>query len=247
MHRGHQEVIRRYIKSNIFPLYERVDEGHRLPHIKAVIERSLMFADEWNEKNPDNQVDKFKCEIIASYHDVGLAYADRKLHEKKSAEILRSDNFLKQYFSDNEMTTMADAVEDHRASMQGVPRSPYGMIVSQADRDTSLDYLLYRTFAYRQNKPQYRNDFKLLYDDIYQHLSEKYSDDGYAMNKIWFKDKALDDFRSDVRHTLRDETLLTNRILRVVEQNDLTLAIRYRRSVTLNVQDNNKDVIKEKE
>jgi hypothetical protein len=67
------------------------------------------------------------------------------------------------------------------------------------------------------------------------------------MNKIWFKDKALDDFRSDVRHTLRDETLLTNRILRVVEQNDLTLAIRYRRGMTLNVQDNNKDVIKEKE
>lgn len=78
----------RYIENEVFPLYNRNEEGHGIKHIKTVIKRSLDLA-----KNHDVNLDMVYT--IASYHDIGH-HIDRKTHEIISAEIFIKDDKMKQ-------------------------------------------------------------------------------------------------------------------------------------------------------
>lgn len=57
--------LKEYIENNIFPEYNKNDEGHNLDHIKYVIERSLKFAKIVQDINVD------MVYTIAVYHDLG--------------------------------------------------------------------------------------------------------------------------------------------------------------------------------
>ena len=163
-----------YIENNIFPSYEKNDSGHNLDHIKYVIERSLKFANTVKGINYD------MVYVIASYHDIG-DYIDRKNHEKVSAMMLLEDNNLKHFFSSDEIRVMSEAVYDHRASMEGEPRTIYGKIVSSADRNTSIDSILRRTYAYRiKHNPD--NDLEHIIEDSRRHIIDKF---GKCILKIW--------------------------------------------------------------
>ena len=59
-----KEELVKYIENEIFPLYNRNEEGHGINHIKTVIKRSLEIA-----KNYD--VDLNIVYVVASYHDIG--------------------------------------------------------------------------------------------------------------------------------------------------------------------------------
>lgn len=71
-----KELVR-YIEDEIFPLYDRNEEGHGIGHIKTVIKRSLELA-----KKYDVNLDMVYT--IAAYYDLGH-YIDRKTHELISA------------------------------------------------------------------------------------------------------------------------------------------------------------------
>ncbi len=219
--------VREYIRRDIFPEYEKADEGHRLNHINYVLSRSFKFADEWNRSNPTKLLDKFKVEVIASYHDIGLSCADRSVHEKVSARMLRADEVLNQYFNEADINEMAEAVEDHRASLPGKPRSIYGMVVSQADRDTSLDHLIYRAYVYRKDREPYKNDFDVMKSDIKDHIKSKYCDGGYGLDKIWFEDGEFDVFKKDAEAVVKDDNLLTMRLLNIVKEKDPSVYRKY--------------------
>lgn len=110
--------------------------------------------------------------VVAAYHDIGH-YIDAKNHEKVSSEILLADTNLKQFFTDEEIKIMAEAVHDHRASMEGEPRSIYGKIVSSADRNTLVDNILKRTYAYRlKHNPDYT--LEQIIEESRQHIIDKF-------------------------------------------------------------------------
>ena len=71
--------------------------------------------------------------VAAAYHDLGLAFG-RDEHHTHSARIVREDERLRQWFNEDEINTIADAAEDHRASSGHAPRTIYGRIVAEADR-----------------------------------------------------------------------------------------------------------------
>lgn len=50
--------LKEYVESNIFPKYDsdKVDDGHKINHIKYVINRSLIFAGQYNNKHPDDML-----------------------------------------------------------------------------------------------------------------------------------------------------------------------------------------------
>ena len=54
----------KYIENEVFPLYERNEEGHGIKHIKTVIKRSVKFAKQYN-------ADLNMAYTIAAYHDIG--------------------------------------------------------------------------------------------------------------------------------------------------------------------------------
>ena len=194
-----------YIETNIFPSYEKNDSGHNLEHIKYVIERSMKFASTIKDINYN------MVYVIASYHDIGH-YIDRKNHEKVSAEMLLEDKNLNNFFSKEEIKIMSEAVYDHRASMEGEPRSIYGKIVSTADRNTSVDSIIKRTYAYRiKHNPDDNIDH--IIEDSKKHIIDKFGSNGYANEKVYFEDLDYKRFLKDISLLVSDDKKFRERYL----------------------------------
>ena len=47
------EELKQYIQNQLFPEYEKNEQGHRIEHINYVIERSLKFASQVTDINMD--------------------------------------------------------------------------------------------------------------------------------------------------------------------------------------------------
>ena len=184
------EELKKYIEKNIFPSYAKNDLGHNLKHIQYVIDRSMQFA----SSVPDINFDMVYT--IAAYHDIGH-YIDAKNHEKISSEMLLADKNLKHFFTERQIITMSEAIYDHRASLEYEPRSIYGKIVSSADRNTSVESVLKRTYGYRlKHNPEDSIDH--IIEESRKHLMDKFGKKGYATEKMYFEDKEYQQFLEDV-------------------------------------------------
>lgn len=187
------EIIH-HLEQNIIPLYSDFDKAHNLEHVRKVIQNSLSIAG-------DFEVDKNMVYIIAAYHDVGLSQG-RDHHEKTSAAFLLADEKLKEWFSGEEILLMSEAVEDHRASNDYEPRSIYGKIISEADRDTEYATILTRTIQYGL-KHYPHNDPEEHFNRAYEHIHRKYGEGGYL--KLWL------DTESNRRNLQNLREMLTSR------------------------------------
>lgn len=85
--------------------------------------------------------------VIAAYHDLGLS-GPRAIHHLTSGKILMQDARLKRWFTPEQIKIMKEAVEDHRASASHAPRSIYGKIVAEADRDLTPETVIRRTIQF---------------------------------------------------------------------------------------------------
>ncbi|NLO83895.1 MAG: HD domain-containing protein [Clostridiales bacterium] len=185
--------LTKYIGETILPQYNTFDKAHDINHAIQVIQDSIQIA-------ADYDVDCNMVYAIAAYHDLGLSLG-RRDHEKRSGEILQSDTALKQWFSAEQINIMKEAVEDHRASNDWEPRTIYGKIVSEADRNVSYHTVLMRTIQYSlAHYPDYTA--KQHYDRTYEHIQEKYGDNGYL--KLWLQTKKNSQGLAEIRSKLRD-------------------------------------------
>lgn len=199
--------LKNYIENNIFPSYIKNDSGHNLDHIKYVIDRSMKFASTVDDINFD------MVYTIAAYHDIGH-YIDAKNHEKISAEILLNDDNLKDFFDDEQIKTMSEAVYDHRASMEGEPRSIYGKIVSSADRNTLVEVPLRRTYAYRlAHNPELT--IEQIIEESRQHIINKFGQNGYATEKMYFEDPDYEKFLEEISLLAENESEFKKRYCEV--------------------------------
>ena len=187
--------LQKYIEENIFPEYMKNEEGHRLDHIKYVINRSFKFA----STIPD--INYNMVYTIAAYHDIGH-HIDAKRHEIISAEIMSRDENLKKYFNPSELKIIKEAIEDHRASSGHEPRSIYGKIVSTADRGNTVEDCLKRTYTYVKAHTVGLTDEELFLR-AYKHLNLKFGSNGYA--KFYFEDLEYENFLKDIRKLLEDK------------------------------------------
>lgn len=165
------EELRIYIMENIITIYNSFDNAHNIKHALTVINSSILLARNYN-------VNYSMVFTIAAFHDIGLK-VDRKNHHINSKHILLNDIFLKDYFSQDELIIMANACEDHRASNLEIPRTLYGLIVSDADRTTNIVDMITRCYDYTLN---YYNDLtkEKTYSIVYSHLKDKYGENGYV-------------------------------------------------------------------
>lgn len=199
--------LKRYIENEIFPLYNKNEEGHGIEHIKTVIKRSMDLAQNYD-------VDLNMVYVIASYHDLGHCI-DRKMHEIISAQIFMKDNKIKKWFTDEQINIIKEAIEDHRASSNHKPRSIYGMIVSTADRTiVDIDVTIKRAYTY--GKRNYKNiSEEEQWEEVYRHLSEKYGENGYA--KIYLEDKEFDEAIKKLRQALSNKEEFLKRVEKVAK------------------------------
>lgn len=97
------------------------------------------------------------------------------------------DKNLEYFFTQDEIKVMAEAIYDHRASLEGEPRSIYGKIVSSADRNTLVELPLKRTYAYRM-KHNPNDTLDEIIEQSRQHIISKFGKKGYATEKMYFED-----------------------------------------------------------
>lgn len=207
--------LQKYIEENIFPVYSKNDLGHNLSHIKYVIKRSLNFARQLDEINLD------MVYTIASYHDIGH-HINPKEHEIVSAKILYNDENLQNFFNEDEILIMKEAVEDHRASSKTEPRSIYGKIVSSADRNTSVDSSIKRAYQYALKNKEISSLYSRI-DECRTHLLNKFGTKGYARDKMFFIDDEYDNYLRDITSLCENKEDFTKRFLEVNEISDKDL------------------------
>lgn len=210
------ESLKKYIEECIFPSYLKNDEAHNLKHIDYVVKRSFKFA----KKVPNINYDMVY--VIAAYHDIGH-YIDAKNHEKVSAEMLLNDEKLKDFFTKEQIEIMYEAVYDHRASLEYEPRSIYGKIVSSADRNTSIDNMLKRTYEYRMRHKRHYTLEEII-EESRMHVLDKFGPNGYAKNKMYFKDEEYEKFLNEAavlsqnKEEFKKRYMYVNKLDSMVEQ-----------------------------
>lgn len=169
------QEISDYLELEIIPLYDHFDKAHQRDHVRMVIRQSMELAAQM-------EVDADMVYVIAAYHDVGLCEG-RDRHHLVSAQMLLEDAVLRKWFTESQLQTMAEAVQDHRASSDHAPRSIYGRIVAEADRFIDPETIVRRTVQYGlEHYPEL--DKEGHYGRTVQHLHEKYGRNGYL--KLWF-------------------------------------------------------------
>lgn len=193
MNDRHNEIAT-FLEKEIVPRYDAFDAGHRRDHVHYVMQESQLLAKHYPT------VDRDMLLVAAAYHDLGLEVG-RDVHHTESARIVREDERLLQWFTDNEIETIAQAAEDHRASSNHEPRSIYGRIVAEADRQIDGDTIVRRTiqfsFKHYPNLSREEN-----YQRFMEHMAEKYAEGGYL--KLWIPEssnaKRLADFRKMLKN-----------------------------------------------
>lgn len=197
------EELKKYIEENIFPVYDLNEKGHGIEHIKYVIDRSLKFAKEVSDINYD------MVYVIAAYHDIGH-HIDAKNHEKVSAEIMEKDVFLKQYFTEDEIFIIKQAIEEHRSSLMLEPTTVYGKIIVTADRNIKVEEPFMRTYSYRV-KHFPTSSLDEIIEDSRQHLISKYGKkDGYA-HRDYFNDEEYEKYIEELNEILFDSKVFTKK------------------------------------
>ncbi len=189
--------VKKYIETIIIPKYTDFDKGHNLEHVKTVIDESLNLA-----KSCGVNLDY--AYVIAAYHDLGLCEG-REFHHIVSGKILAADKVLQQWFSRDEIQLMKEAVEDHRASSKNPPRSIYGKIVAEADRDINPLKIIKRTIQYSiANSPSPEKEHH--WNNLVNHMAEKYSESGYM--KLWFENSKNSKPLGELRKIISDKDQL---------------------------------------
>ncbi len=182
-----------FIETQILPQYAQFDKAHNMEHVTRVVRSSLALA-----RKIGADIDM--AYTIAAYHDLGLS-GPRAIHHLTSGKILMQDARLKRWFSQEQLRLMKEAVEDHRASASRAPRSIYGKIVAEADRDLTPEHVIRRTIQFGlANYPEM--DTEGHWKRFMQHMNEKYSVSGYI--RLWIQGSENEQKLNELRALIVD-------------------------------------------
>lgn len=177
-----------YIKNHILPHYNTFDQAHDMRHAEAVISRSLELAKSLNDPTINLDI----VYAVAAYHDIGMIKG-RENHAKYSHDYVLQDENLKQFFDSNEILIISEACEDHSASSGHTPRTIYGKIVSDSDKDNDLKTSLMRLWDFSiDHFPKLTFDDRIL--DIQKQIKLRFGEGGkvrfylpYTRNQEYLK------------------------------------------------------------
>lgn len=185
--------LKKYIESNILKEYQLNDIGHGIKHINFVLDRAFELSENY-------EIDYNMLYTVVCFHDIAC-HINREEHEILSAKRLFDDKYLKSFFKEEEMVLMKEAVEDHRASLEYIPRNIYGKILSSADRKIGVDEYLNTSIGF-----EIKRDNKIKCEDAieksYAFAIKKFGKDGYAITKMYVKDKKYEEFLNEIQQLI---------------------------------------------
>lgn len=204
--------LEKYIYKEIVPRYAEFDPAHREDHALTVIDQALKLLETMPEEASEG-IDRNILLAAAACHDLGLING-RDRHHLDSGEIIRKDVRLRQWFSEQEIETIAQAAEDHRASGKSAPRSIYGMLVAEADRVIDGETIIRRTIQFGLNNyPELDRQGHI--ERAVSHLHEKYGRGGYLKLWIPWSDNAAR--LAELQDLIENEDGIRAEVIRIME------------------------------
>ena len=189
--------LKEYVERKIIPRYSSFDKAHKEDHARSVIEEALSLAGHYD-------VDPDIVYAAAAFHDTGLVEG-REVHHLVSGRIIREDPLLKEWFTPEQIETIAQAAEDHRASSGSEPRSICGRIIAEADRDIIPMKILRRTVQFGlEHYPELGKEEH--WNRFVSHLHEKYYYGGYL--KLFIPESRNAARLEELRQVIADEERL---------------------------------------
>ena len=186
-----------FVEQEILPRYNAFGRSHGLQHVLRVIHNVIELA-----RLTGADVDM--AYTIAAYHDLGME-GPRAIHHITGGKILMADKRLTRWFSSSQIRIMKEAVEDHRASSSRTPRSIYGKIIAEADRDIAPDTVFLRAVEFGlENYPQIDKEHQ--WGRFRLHVREKYGRRGYL--RLWIPESPNAKNLEMIRQTIDDEKKL---------------------------------------
>ena len=183
-------TLEKYIFEEIVPRYASFDAAHKEDHALTVITQALELLDGrdgWVAEQAAVEpfwltaVDRAMLLTAAACHDLGLVNG-RERHHLDSGIIIRADQRLREWFTEEQIEVIAQAAEDHRASGKGAPRSIYGMLIAEADRVIDRETIIRRTIQFGlKHYPDLCREGQL--QRAKEHLVDKYGRGGYL--RLW--------------------------------------------------------------
>ncbi len=199
--------IMSFVERQILPRYNAFGQSHGIVHAQRVIKNSLELA---NMLGADVDM----AYVIAAYHDLGME-GPRAIHHITGGKILAADARLRKWFSPEQIKIMKEAVEDHRASSSHAPRSIYGKIVAEADRDLDPEVIFTRAIEYGlEHEPQLSKEQQ--WRRFCEHMEDKYSANGYI--HLWINGSPNETRLKQVREVIADKTKLRQTFERIYDQ-----------------------------
>lgn len=190
--------LKKYVETQIFPQYSKNDQGHGILHILEVIRRSFVL-----NKSLKLELDPNIMYVVAASHDLGK-YEELETGEKHAKiagrRFIQNMNFSR-FFSEEERKIIKEAIEDHSSSLEEMPRSNYGKLVSSADRNTSIEMVFIRSFYVGKRKNPEQNMEEYL-DYTLNRLRKRYSLED--SENMFFIDNDYEVFLHDMRELLKD-------------------------------------------
>ena len=189
--------IMEFVETQILPKYTEFGESHGLRHVNRVIKNSLELA-------RITGADINMVYVVAAYHDLGMS-GPRSIHHITSGKILMADARLKRWFSQDQIKIMKEAVEDHRASSKNEPRTIYGKLIAESDRQIVPLTVIRRTVQYGfAHYPELDKEGHWV--RTVEHLKEKYAEGGYL--KLWIPESENRERLKELRAIIEDRKLL---------------------------------------
>ena len=199
--------IKEYITTKILPEYELNDKGHNLVHVNKVLERAFEISKKY-------EVDENILYVVVCFHDIAC-HINREKHEILSAERLYEDNQLKQFFSEEQIEVMRDAVADHRASLEYIPRNIYGKILSSADRKVDIEEFMRASMGFQKSKEPNSTDEELI-EHSYLIAIKKFGKNGYAVKKFYVEDEKYEKFLKELQDLIDNKPEFIERAKKVL-------------------------------
>ena len=174
-----RQDLNSYIKKEIYPLYKAFDKAHNISHYKFVTQNCVEYAKELIKKNIEINLEI--AFVVGAYHDIGIIFG-RENHAKSSGYFVRNDKKLATFFDKDTIELIAQAVEDHSSHLEYEPRSIYGKLVADADRNNSVYLVFSRPIKYGLKNENHLSREENL-ERVYNFVTEKFGKNGYV--KYW--------------------------------------------------------------
>ncbi len=210
-------TLEKYIFEEIVPRYALFDAAHKEDHALTVISQALELLDGrdgWVAEQADVEpfwltaVDRAMLLTAAACHDLGLVNG-RERHHLDSGIIIRADQRLREWFTEEQIEVIAQAAEDHRASGKGAPRSIYGMLIAEADRVIDQETIIRRTIQFGlKHYPDLCREGQM--ERAREHLVEKYGRGGYL--RLWIPWSSNAARLNELQYLIADPEALTSTI-----------------------------------